>query len=179
MAACFSRESGLNSIQENAKYTHATDRHSHSYTNTCVHAQAHTYTHTIRHHLSLNCRGCWGTTDDLTSFLHFSLFSTALWDFGDSRLVYSLMLSSHLFFCLPCLLPPFTVPCKMVLAKVWVIFCPLMWSCPRSGGKKRQHQGMDRPGVCQVPEGSGEQGKIEETGCAIICGAPTTLVVKG
>ena len=23
----------------------------------------------------------------------------------------------------------------------------------------RQDQGMDRPGVCQVPEGSGEQGK--------------------
>ena len=23
----------------------------------------------------------------------------------------------------------------------------------------RQRQGMDRPGVCQVPEGSGEQGK--------------------
>ena len=29
----------------------------------------------------------------------------------------------------------------------------------------RQHQGMDRPGVCQVPEGSGEQGKMEETSC--------------
>ena len=29
----------------------------------------------------------------------------------------------------------------------------------------RQHQGMDRPGVRQVPEGSGEQGKMEETGC--------------
>ena len=43
----------------------------------------------------------------------------------------------------------------------------------------RQHQGMDRPGVCQVPEGSGEQGKIEETGCEIICGAPRTLTVKG
>ena len=27
-------------------------------------------------------------------------------------------------------------------------------------------------------EGSGEQGKMEETGCEIICGAPTTLVVK-
>ena len=27
----------------------------------------------------------------------------------------------------------------------------------------RQHQGMDRPGVRQVPEGSGEQGKIEKT----------------
>ena len=38
----------------------------------------------------------------------------------------------------------------------------------------RQHQGMDRPGVRQVPEGSGEQGKMEETGCEIICGAPTT-----
>ena len=43
----------------------------------------------------------------------------------------------------------------------------------------RQHQGMDRPGVRQVPEGSGEQGKMEETGCEIICGAPTTLAVKG
>ena len=43
----------------------------------------------------------------------------------------------------------------------------------------RQHQGMDRPGVQQVPEGSGEQGKMEKTGCKIICGAPTTLTVKG
>ena len=43
----------------------------------------------------------------------------------------------------------------------------------------RQHQGMDRPGVHQVPEGSGDQGEMEETGCKIICGAPTTLTVKG
>ena len=43
----------------------------------------------------------------------------------------------------------------------------------------RQHQGMDRPGVRQVPEGSGKQGKMEKTGCKIICGAPTTLAVKG
>ena len=43
----------------------------------------------------------------------------------------------------------------------------------------RQHQGMDRPGVWQVPEGSREQKKMEETGCEIICGALTTLVVKG
>ena len=42
----------------------------------------------------------------------------------------------------------------------------------------RQHQGMDRPGVRQVPEGSGEQRKIEETGCEVICGAPATLAVK-
>ena len=43
----------------------------------------------------------------------------------------------------------------------------------------RQHQGMDRPGNRQVPEGSGEQGKMEKTGCKIISGAPTTLAVKG
>ena len=43
----------------------------------------------------------------------------------------------------------------------------------------RQHQGVDRPGVCQVPEVNGEQGKMEETGCEIICGAQITLVVKG
>ena len=41
----------------------------------------------------------------------------------------------------------------------------------------RQHQGMDRPGVQQVHEGSGEQGKMEKTGCEIICGALTTLTV--
>ena len=43
----------------------------------------------------------------------------------------------------------------------------------------RQHQGMDRPGVHQTPDGRGKRGKMEETGCEIICGAPTTLVVKG
>ena len=43
----------------------------------------------------------------------------------------------------------------------------------------RQHQGMDRPGVRQVPEGCREQGKMEETGCEVICGAPMTSVVTG
>ena len=43
----------------------------------------------------------------------------------------------------------------------------------------RQHQGMDRSGVLQVPEGSGEQGETEKTGCKIICGAQTTLTIKG
>ena len=42
----------------------------------------------------------------------------------------------------------------------------------------RQHQGMDRPGVRQVPEGSGEQGRMKKTGCKIIRGALTTLAVK-
>ena len=57
-----------------------------------------------------------------------------------------------------------------------------------SGGEKtrqieeevgRQHQEMDRPGVRQVPKGSGEQRKMEETGGEVICGAPTTFAVKG
>ena len=44
-------------------------------------------------HLSLNREGRWGTTDDFaTSFLNFSLFSTALWDLVNSRPVHSLML---------------------------------------------------------------------------------------
>ena len=41
-------------------------------------------------HLSLNCGGRWGTTDDFTaSFLQFSLFSTALRSFANSRPVHS------------------------------------------------------------------------------------------
>ena len=43
----------------------------------------------------------------------------------------------------------------------------------------RQHQGMDGPGIRQVPECTGEQGKMEETGCEITCDAPTTLTVEG
>ena len=66
------------------------------------------------HHLiiiSLNREGRWSTTDDFTtSFLHFSLFSTALWDLANSKPVHFLILSSYLFFRLPCLLPPFTMP---------------------------------------------------------------------
>ena len=66
----------------------------------------------LSHHLSRNREGRWGTTDDFpTSFLHFTLFSTALWDFANSRPVHSLMLSSHLFLSLPCL-PPFAVPVR-------------------------------------------------------------------
>ena len=40
-------------------------------------------------HLSLNREGRWGTTHDFTTnFLHFSLFSTALWDLANSRPVH-------------------------------------------------------------------------------------------
>ena len=69
-------------------------------------------------HLSLDCQGHWGTIDNFkSSFLHSSLFSTAPWDLANSRPVHSLMVSSHLFLRLPCLLPLFTAPCKLVLAR--------------------------------------------------------------
>ena len=43
----------------------------------------------------------------------------------------------------------------------------------------RQHQAVDRPGVRQVPVGSGEHAKMDEAGCEVICGTQTTLAVKG
>ena len=42
-----------------------------------------------------------------------------------------------------------------------------------------QHQGMDRPGVNQVLQGSGEQRKTEETVREVICGAQISPTVKG
>ena len=60
----------------------------------------------ISSHLPLKLEGRWGTTDDFaTSFLHFCLFSTALWELLNSRPVHSLMLSSNLFLCPSCLQP--------------------------------------------------------------------------
>ena len=50
----------------------------------------------------------------------FSIFPCSLLPSGtsrNSRPVHSLMLSSHFFLCPPCLHPPFTVPCKVVLAR--------------------------------------------------------------
>ena len=42
--------------------------------------------HQTPSHLALNREGPWGTADDFaTSFLHFSLFSSALWDLANSR----------------------------------------------------------------------------------------------
>ena len=56
------------------------------------------YIHLHPLHLFLNRGGLWGNTDDFTtSFLHFPVFSTALWDFANSRPVHFHMLSSHLF----------------------------------------------------------------------------------
>ena len=66
---------------------------------------------------SLNLGGRQGTTDDVATIpFHPSLSSSALRESPNPIPIYSLMLSSHLFFCLPLLLAPFTVPCRIVFA---------------------------------------------------------------
>ena len=76
---------------------------------------------TIRFHLissqSLNLGGRRGATDDVATIpFHPSLSSAALRESPNSIPVHSLMLSFHLLFCLPLLLAPFTVPCRIVFA---------------------------------------------------------------
>ena len=58
------------------------------------------------------------TTDEFATIpFHLDLFSAALVELAKSILVHSLILSSHLFFCLPLFLFPFTVPCRIVFAE--------------------------------------------------------------
>ena len=66
----------------------------------------------------INLEGRRGTTDEFATIpFHFVLFSAALVELAKSIPVHSLILSSHLFFCLPLFLFPFTVPCRIVFAK--------------------------------------------------------------
>ena len=59
-----------------------------------------------------------GTTDEFaTTTFHLDLFSAALVELAKFIPVHSFILSSHLFFCLPLFLFPFTVPCRIVFAK--------------------------------------------------------------
>ena len=59
-----------------------------------------------------------GTTDEFATIpFHLDLFSAALVELAKSIPVHSLILSFHLFFCLPLFLFPFTVPCRIVFAK--------------------------------------------------------------
>ena len=59
-----------------------------------------------------------GTIDEFATIpFHLDLFSAALVELAKSIPVHSLILSSHLFLCRPLFLLPFTVPCRIVLAK--------------------------------------------------------------
>ena len=58
------------------------------------------------------------TTDEFATIpFHLVLFSAVLVELAKSIPVHSLILSSHLFFCLPLFLFPFTVPCRIVFAR--------------------------------------------------------------
>ena len=82
-----------------------------------IHSVSLSMSYLILSHLSGSLADCWGTTVDFkTSFLQplrFSAFRSMIFH---SRLVHSLILSSHRFLCLPFRLPPWTVPCRIVLA---------------------------------------------------------------
>ena len=66
---------------------------------------------------SLNLGGRRDTADDVATIpFHPSLSFAALRESQNPIPVHSLMLSSHLFFCLPLLLAPFTVPCRTFFA---------------------------------------------------------------
>ena len=59
-----------------------------------------------------------GTTDEFATIpFHLVLFPSALIGLAKSIPVHSSKLSSHLFFCLPLFLFPFTVPCRNVITK--------------------------------------------------------------
>ena len=81
---------------------------------------SHNHTITQPHLISsqsLSLGGRRGTTDDVATIpFHPSLSSAALRESPNPIPVHSLMLSSHLFFCLPLLHAPFTVPCRIVFA---------------------------------------------------------------
>ena len=77
-------------------------------------------------HLSHSLFDRWGTKEDrATTVLHSSLFSAFRRASPYFNPVHSVMLSSHLFFCLPLLLPPCTVPCRIIFASpVDLVLCP-------------------------------------------------------
>ena len=91
----------------------------------------------------------WGATDDLaTSSLHSSRLSAFLMAVPSVMPVHSGMLSSHLFFCLPHLLPPCTVPRRIFLASPGdLVMCPYHFSLHRFTVVKRSSWG---PIACRI-----------------------------
>ena len=100
-------------------------------------------------HLSCSLMDRRGPTDDLaTSSLHSSRLSAFLMAAPSVMPVHSRMLSSHLFFCLPLLHLPCTVPCRIVLASpVDLVTCPYHFSLLRFTVVKRSSWG---PMACRV-----------------------------
>ena len=80
------------------------------------HPQNNVYYYYLLYPITLEGRR--GTTDEFATIpFQLDLFSAALVELAKSIPVHSLILSSHLFFCLPLFLFPFTVPWRIVFAK--------------------------------------------------------------
>ena len=68
--------------------------------------------------LSHSLGGWLETTDEFATIpFHLVLFSAALVELAKSIPVHSFILSFHLFFCLPVVLCPYTMPCSIAFAK--------------------------------------------------------------
>ena len=66
----------------------------------------------------ITLKGRRGTIDEFATIpFHLDLFSTTLVELAKPIPVHSLILSSHLSFCLSLFVFPFTVPCRIVFAK--------------------------------------------------------------
>ena len=102
---------------------------------------------------SLNLGGRRDTTDEVSTIpFHPSLSSAALRESPHPIPVRSLVLSSHLFFCLP-LLAPFTVPCRTVFAMPEDLEMLVSVSLPWSGD---HHALQLHSGFCfEPPRSSG------------------------
>ena len=126
-------------------------------------------------HQSLNREGRWGTADDLTtSFLHFSLFYTALWDLANSRPV------QHCLFLTRQSLP---VPEELLHIFSETILQGTLggWATPWSAEEMLdgQHQRVDIPVHARAAHKGLLQKRLEEDLCSIIPHVPpTTQSVK-
>ena len=86
------------------------------------------YLGSLTHHLSRSLKGRWGIKDDrVITFLHSSLSSAFRRASSNPIPAHSDILSFHLHFCLPFLLPSCTVPCRIIFASLVDLFnfmCP-------------------------------------------------------
>ena len=131
----------------------------------------------IRKRIELGVRscsdGCWSgfrvtvREEEVGTHFQFGDFNELLWSRAAGRHLNQLSTHTNVNFCEDYMISRShgVQPCTWSLFWTWYGL--------------RKHQGMDRPGVHQVPEGSGEQGKMEESCSEIICGVPPSLAVKG
>ena len=124
------------------------------YINNCYHLEVHLDSslevpYGSHLHLSRSLVDRWGPTDDLaTSSPHSSRLSAFLMAAPSVMPAHSGMLSSHLFFCLPLLIPPYTVPYMIVLVSpVNLATCPYHFSLRRFTVAKRS---SCDPTACRV-----------------------------